>query len=1184
MERVTIKIEVNVDDRQLDALLAKLAALESQSKLTGKSFGDLTANTTKLDDSVNKNSKSMSQMSDRMKKADKSGNILTRTVKNFTKILSGLAKFTLKAFLINLALATASILAVNAAFALGSLTIRAYKASLNVLAAAAAAVVTALSAAAAGQREYNAAMQATKYGGMQNAMAQLRTINTNTQLAVLGAESLNAAFAGISEKARMTGGLNKALTALGDFAVASGQADKAMGAAGKFLGELASSGKLTRQIADMAAGVGPQFQKAVTEWRKKHGDATYQEFINALNAGELSTEVAGALDNVNQTLFGAFKRNFQLIKEQFADMGQPLLPKFTEAINRIARILQVTLLRIQANMQMFARGSFLDGLVGTFEKISNWTVKTFNEDLPKAIGMIDRLRDRFRGVGETFKRIGAALEPLREGSRVLQEAFGPFVRALFTEFGQGVKDLSDLFVKNRSGLIEFGESLKTLLESIGDLFGEIKKAIVQSLPTLSKLVNVLAQIVGLITALVGGFNSMGEGGSVGMLIGLATLGLAMKGGKGGRGGAGGGGMGLLRGGMGAGGGGSWLTRAGTAGGAIGTLAAIGLPLAGNYASNEGSRSGFGTAGMLGAGALMLGSMGKLPFYSKIMKSRMPAGMYGPPKPVAAQSSMGGALAYAAPVMAGAIGGGFTSDLVLSRYGKGMSTGGVTAAGVGAGALGGAAAGAATGAIIGAFGGPIGAGVGALLGVVGGAVVGFINSGKMKKKARKQAEEFVGNYDNAIEQALQSGDALAAQKLLEQMKSQSEAQAAGSKQTDAFNKKYKELEKQLEGKVQPAVELYNKTLNDLSGDLGVGKKKIEELAKSLGLNLVTDIEKVRAAILGLDPSEMNLDAMRGMFFETMTDVFNKPIALQEMQQAITSEDIRIRQIIDELGAEAVSQADIGKYLQTALGYETQFTGDPFKAFGNIYKKLTSSTGGMYQSTGIFAGAGETLAPEFKQQLDAAFGELVSGKALTSAAAAISGAATDMFGVKGTTEEIRQALIGRAQTALTGNQADKMAFLQFMSSVTGAGVTTDKDATRKAFEAILGDRGKAMLGGYDAQQNLYTAIAGADGLTGKIIALTNGLENLRLALGLSNVGLPATGLSGTVTPSGIPTPTSTRTVQSAIPLPGARAAYPTVTYGGDTNTFIINGGDASEEKIAQAVMNKLMQRDRNKKERK
>jgi hypothetical protein len=355
-----------------------------------------------------------------------------------------------------------------------------------------------------------------------------------------------------------------------------------------------------------------------------------------------------------------------------------------------------------------------------------------------------------------------------------------------------------------------------------------------------------------------------------------------------------------------------------------------------------------------------------------------------------------------------------------------------------------------------------------------------------------------------------------------------------------------------------------------------------MAKTLGVNLVGNVDAVKAALLGLSPDQLNLEGMRNMFFQAMTDTFNKPIQIQEMQQAISAEDIRLRQIIDESGANAITGADIGQYLQTALGYETQFTGNPFKAFSNMYKKLGFEGGTMYQPSGIFAGQGKTLAPQFLGALKGSLGSFVSSGGLKSAAEGLSTAGIEQLGMKGSQGEIQKKLEALYEKASTGSALDMTTFLNTMQMLSGAGVGTNIADTEAAITKILG-------AGRVDQLKQDPLISAMDGLQGSINELNTTIKFATPTnAGLGGIAGPS-GAPGPVSPTGTTGATGpagpSRTTHSTVAIPSPRPAGGAVSTSNDVvNINIAPQPNASPFDIAQMVAKVIADRDRNKKERK
>lgn len=559
-EHVVIKIDVNANTDGIEKVRARLAKLQLEAMAMNDKFAKLSGSTDKTDDSFTELEKSVKKTGDSMDDTSKSTKSLGSNIKlvdrhvgkaekqfsKFDKILQffgkkmqSVIKFGLKTFVLNLAATGIALAAVGGAFAVARKAVelwnKSFAAAMKVGSVAAASFLAVLSSLAAGQRQFAAASLSGSYGGFskgtQNASTQLRALEKNTQLAILGTEALVGAFNSISKQTQMTSVLNSALTVMGDFAAASADPTKALSAAGDFLGKLTKNGKVTKEVLEAATQVGPEFQKALEDGMKK-GLTSSGDILNALLGGEFSSSVAGTLTESNRTLFGTFKRNFGLIKADLADIGQSFLPKFTDAIEKMSRSLRSGFILIQGTLGNFANGSFVNTLTDGFDKLVHLSARLFNEYLPKAGTLVDSVRNIGEGISGAFKNVRDALRPLLAGANVLRDAFGPLISGLFKGFGGGVKNFSNLLVDNREGVMGFGQSLLNLFNKMGEVFGEMKKGLLQVLPIVKVIIDEIAALMGGLADIFGFFNSgfgWGKASMAGSALGMIAGGFGYAG-------------------------------------------------------------------------------------------------------------------------------------------------------------------------------------------------------------------------------------------------------------------------------------------------------------------------------------------------------------------------------------------------------------------------------------------------------------------------------------------------------------------------------------------------------------------------------------------------------------------------------------------------------------------------------
>lgn len=515
-EVVTIRINVSADTRDIDKVKRKLASLSAQSAVTGGDVGDLADEVDRVGGSSRKSSRDIDSMSRSTERFGRNSRGASSSLTGMSKVfdgfitkLGGIGMFTLKAWMIQTALLGAGLVSIAAGFKIAAAAGKLFQASMAAVAAGAAAAVVAVTTAAAAYRQYIAATNAVNYtagpmGSRQNeAMGAFRAIQSDKELGSLGVTSVNAAFAGISQQTAFTGDMKESLKSLADFAVASGDIEKGMAAAGQFLGALRKEGKITDQVAALGEGLGGEFQTALQE-AVKTGKISEVDFLSALNAGSLNQKVVGLLDGVNQTLFGQAKSFMSEAISMAGDIGQTFLPDVQVAFDKMTSILRVAFLRIGADLGSFASGDFVNTIVSATQKISDFTVNLFEKYLPKADGMLSKLGKSWNETKNWFRGFRDTLDELKVGGQILIDTFKPFFREFVGGFGEGFKSFNKLIVDNKDKFMEFGDALGGAWDALQKVGEALRKAFVNSLPSISRVLNLLEKLLTVISAIIGG--------------------------------------------------------------------------------------------------------------------------------------------------------------------------------------------------------------------------------------------------------------------------------------------------------------------------------------------------------------------------------------------------------------------------------------------------------------------------------------------------------------------------------------------------------------------------------------------------------------------------------------------------------------------------------------------------------
>jgi hypothetical protein len=641
-ENVTIRIRVRADTKEIDKVQARLAALCKQADECGDKFKQLGNRFDDNDKSLNKTAKSYNKNTRQLNLLSKSGRIAANVFgKIFKLAMIGSAVETL-------ALA-AALSSVNALLKIGSALGRAWNATVRgvgvAAANAAAGVLTLVAAFTAAQRQFAAAQSAGRYGGsIRSASSGLRTLQSDSQLAVFGLESLTGAFAAASKNARVTSQTVAGLRGLSDFAVASGDMEKGLLAAANLVSML-QAGKTAggTEVLAAAAELGPEFEKAYKNVLST-GKKTNEDLLKMFSSGELAEAagISGGFAAVQGTLMGqlkAFATEFQVM---FADLGSYFLEPLQQAFHEIRQIFTRLIVTISGNLSAFARGPFIDVVVGATEKLSVFLAKLFNEYLPKTEEVLNNFIsgwNRFSSaVTGTFERFERFLRRFSDASAEVNKFLGTIFRAIGAGASDNFESFSELIMNNREEFQKFGEELGKLIRSIFDLFAQIRKLFFDALPALNGLVSAITTLVEGFTGLLKILEAIP--GTLGQIISLMAMGgLLSLGTKGGRARAG-----------------AAMGRASKAGGGK-ALPAVGLALAGATATYSLSSNlarqygtGAGVAGGVGGGALTGAGVGF---------------MLGGP--------MGAAIGAIGGAIVGALVGWFSSNNVKKEVGKAGET-------------------------------------------------------------------------------------------------------------------------------------------------------------------------------------------------------------------------------------------------------------------------------------------------------------------------------------------------------------------------------------------------------------------------------------------------------------------------------------------------------------------------------
>ncbi len=444
----------------------------------------------------------------------------------------------LKSTLLQFGLFSAALMGIHALFIAGKWLHKAYSFGMTAMAGAAASAAVAIGVATAAVREQQAAMHAYTAGGAgeyitgtNQVRVAMRTLQADAQLAGLGVEALNKAYASMAKSMKssqiaQSGAMIKNLM---DFGAAGQDPAAAADKVGALIEALNNSKTSMASVKQAAKALGPQMEKALKDAKV----TSKKQMKELIMSGELAKAggVAGQFEAVNSTLIGQAKSFFNLLKVEFGDFGQQFLEPAKVAMQKIFRIIRTDLVRVSGAMSDFADASFFDGIVSGVEKVSNFFVKFIREWLPKTDGFFKNMAGGWEKFARWFRISKEQLKPFVEGARAIEGIFKPILSALKSGFLDSFKDFNEGAISNKETFAEIGKNLGSLITELFRLQEVFTQAFSDALPFLSDVIKGVTEVVGMMASLLSKFSSV-LGGPMAYMA-LLILGRQMKGTTGG---------------------------------------------------------------------------------------------------------------------------------------------------------------------------------------------------------------------------------------------------------------------------------------------------------------------------------------------------------------------------------------------------------------------------------------------------------------------------------------------------------------------------------------------------------------------------------------------------------------------------------------------------------------------------
>lgn len=423
--------------------------------------------------------------------AKKAGRALTNKDNDFGKVLKRFFEPGIKLMKfagIEFAVLTAAVGGLQGALWLGQITMKAFNAALTGLGAAAGYALGGLSTLLAAQRQLATVKMApllSSVGGPYSAASKMAGTIGSPELAQFS-KAVPMIVQSAAEKGQGGGaGLTSMLKILGDVAITAKDPNKALSDLASTFLEVQQSGKFSRDSLAKLKEQFPAMAKGVEEFRKKNGSAKFSvdEFFAAFQKGEIQAlkPFIGTLDKVNDTLIGRFKSSITTIKEQFIEMGMPLVDLFKKPLANLQREMTIFISKISYPVQLAFERIFGSG-EGTFmgrvlDKLATLIITSLN----KVEGFVERLRNGIFRVKEFFGDMG---ESMRKASRSWGLLYEKILKPLGSEIWKTIAYAVEQFNRTMEKTSSYSDGMAGTFAEIFDIvrklikgFADLKEAL-----------------------------------------------------------------------------------------------------------------------------------------------------------------------------------------------------------------------------------------------------------------------------------------------------------------------------------------------------------------------------------------------------------------------------------------------------------------------------------------------------------------------------------------------------------------------------------------------------------------------------------------------------------------------------------------------------------------------------------
>jgi hypothetical protein len=552
-------------EKQVDSLDKKsLKSLDKELVSKRKDFDKLRNTVDKSSRNMDRNARSADRLGNSMRRTGKDGGVLSGSLKSMWKFVKFAG--------IEFTALSAAVGGLNLALKSGQIIAKGWQWMLKGIGAAAGVAVAGVATALAALREYQMAMllpalksAGVPLSGASDARSRVSGfMGASRGLGMFSDEAIQTAMsAAMANGQKINPQLFAMMRTLGNFTVGTDMSKTLPEVIKAFTAAQKGGGKITEdiygEIASSTPGIAKVFEELAGGPKKledalKDGKLTVDQFMAAFKEGTLDSvkPFIGALDEVNNTLFGRFKDITKRTREQLTSIGEPLVESLKDPLETLGRQVRVFLTRITPVIQSTFQNFMPAGGGGFMDRFFRGFARLINENLPKIANFGNSMRKAFNWTKDVFGEIGDYIRKVTTSAGSLWENIW---KPVFTEIGKtftyALETLNDLidsnepFARNFKGYVEsIGEGVRSLIDGLNN----VKKVLAPLLDSFLRLFQVISQVMGVksgglgsvlstvvaggITAKVLGAGAKGKAGGAGVMTrgmyqiaNLATFGM-----------------------------------------------------------------------------------------------------------------------------------------------------------------------------------------------------------------------------------------------------------------------------------------------------------------------------------------------------------------------------------------------------------------------------------------------------------------------------------------------------------------------------------------------------------------------------------------------------------------------------------------------------------------------------------